>query len=343
MEELLRDTIEEVQSGHEPERGMDIMGSLVRAKYGAGKGAGGAGGPNTLTDSEIIGNAFVMMLAGHETTANTLHFTLLELANNPAAQRAVQADVDRIFGATDPSTWAYEHSINALQASYVGAAMNETLRLLPSVMDIPKWVPPSQSQVLVVDGTKHVLPGGLIIALNAMGAQRNPRSWPGRPSRLTGDETDLNDFVPERWFRTAESAAGDDDDDDEGEDYGGFRGPDTSAALFRPARGSFIPFSEGARSCLGRRIALVEIIAALAVVFQRYSVELAVDDWAGDAEVDRMPRVERAKLYQRAQARSRATIRGAQSVVTLKLHGQAHVPVRLVRRGEERFVDFMDP
>jgi len=42
---------------------------------------------------------------------------------------------------------------------------------------------------------------------------------------------------------------------------------------------------EGARSCLGRRLDQVKVIVVLSVIFQRYSLELAVDEWATDDEV----------------------------------------------------------
>ena len=41
----------------------------------------------TLSDSDIFGNAFVFMLAGHETIANALHFPLVLLALNWKIQR----------------------------------------------------------------------------------------------------------------------------------------------------------------------------------------------------------------------------------------------------------------
>jgi len=347
MNELLEEKKAGLRKGDGADRqGMDLMGALVRAKYQEGSGGGG-GGPQ-LSDSDIVGNAFIMLIAGHETTANAMHFTLIELANNPRAQRALQADVDRLFGGSDPSGWNYEANIAAMQASHLGACMNETLRMIPSVVEIPKKVSPAQDQVLALEGggRRALLPAGMTIALSAVAVQRNPRYWPARPSRTTGEATDLDDYVPERWFRPVDGGAAAKDDEaaeEEEEDFGGPTGPDTSASMFRPVRGSFVPFSEGARSCLGRRIAVVEMMAALAVVFQRYSIELAVDDWASDDDVAAMSRVQRAKVYQKAQARSRDTLRGAGSIVTLKLQGGAHVPVRVVRRGHERFVNFMDP
>lgn len=54
------------------------------------------------------------------------------------------------------------------------------------------------------------------------------------------------------------------------------------AAQFRPQRwraaqvrkGQFIPFSEGARACLGTKFAEVEFVAVIASLFARFRVEL---------------------------------------------------------------------
>lgn len=367
MQEFLHDKIEDAQRGDggdggdedRVDAGMDIMGQLVRAKYGKKatttsynkKSLKAKVDEAQLSDSDIMGNSFVILLAGHETTANTLHFTLVELATNPAAQRALQADVDRLLGRdSDPALWSYEDSINALMASNVAACMNEVLRLTPSVADIPKEVQPAASsdQVLALEGTRHVLPRGMTIMLNTIGAHRNPRYWPNSGSVISrqgkdgiGQGGDLDEFLPARWFRpslSSKKASTDAQEEAEEEDFGGFQGPDTSAQLYRPVRGSFIPFSDGARSCLGRRIAQVEMVAALAVLFQKYSVELAVDEWASDEAVESMDTEEKSKLYEQARQKSRETIRMASSLLTLKLHGQLKVPVRLVTRGEERFV-----
>ncbi|KAL2178023.1 cytochrome P450 [Thermothelomyces heterothallicus CBS 202.75] len=348
MDEFLRDKIDETRRGVPQREGMDIMGQLVQSSYGSESekaGSTGAKGDSTstfkLSDADIIGNAFIMIVAGHETTANTLHFALVELATNPATQRRLQQEVDALFGDSDPSTWEYEKNINALLASHVGATVNETLRLVPPVTVIPKVVTPDAEQTLRIDGRTYVLPPGLAISLVAVCAHRNPRWWPTRPSERTGAPTDLDDFLPERWYRTARDGSREAEEDgdivDKG-DYGGFQGSDVAASLYRPVRGSYVPFSDGPRSCLGRRIAMVEMGAVLAVIFQRYSIELAVDEWADDGEVEAMTPAQRRALYRKAQDKSRETIRGANSVLTLKLHGGAHVPVRLVKRGRERFV-----
>ncbi|KAK3903228.1 cytochrome P450 [Staphylotrichum tortipilum] len=341
MDEFLRDKADETLAGAPPSEGMDIMGHLVQSSYTPTTTTLPSQKKSTpthpkLTDSEIIGNAFIMIVAGHETTANTLHFTLLELANNPAAQRRLQRDIDALLGTSDPSTWDYERLVSPLLASHVGACVNETLRLMPPVTGIPKVVTPEQDQVITIDGKTHVLPAGLACTLVAVCAQRNPRWWPTRPSERTGKADDLDEFLPERWYRVRKDA--EEEKEEVGEDYGGFQGSDVSAALYRPVRGSYIPFSDGPRSCLGRRIAMVEMGAVLAVIFQGYSIELDVGEWAGEKEVEGMGAEERREVYRKAQEKSRAVIREADSILTLKLHGGRHVPVRFVKRGGERFV-----
>ncbi|KAI2469433.1 cytochrome P450 [Annulohypoxylon bovei var. microspora] len=341
LNEFLQDKIEDVKKGDNAEQGLDIMGTLVRTSYG--EKPANKSQIARLADSEIIGNAFINIVAGHETTANILHFAMIELATNPASQRRLQRDIDNILGDADPKTWDYDAKLNPLLGSMVGAAINETLRLVPPVVDIPKRVSPTQDQSLTIDGTRYLLPRNSTIGMVVVASQRSPRYWPTKPSKTSDSETDLDDFVPERWFQT--ELAKDSNSAVEGadtEDFGGYAGSDTSAQLYRPPRGSYIPFSDGARACLGRRMAIVELVATLAVVFQKYSIELAVDEWASDEKVSGMSKDEKAKLYKTAQKRSRETVKGATSVITLKLHGNKHVPIRLVRRGDERFVNWAD-
>jgi len=72
------------------EEGLDLMGAMIRSSGlidgTPNHGKAGAG----LTQSEIMGNSFVMFLAGHETAANSIHFAVLFLATRPDVQRKLQ-------------------------------------------------------------------------------------------------------------------------------------------------------------------------------------------------------------------------------------------------------------
>ncbi len=352
MKDLYDQKVVEAQSGEHSE-GMDIMGSLVRSKLAEEQRSGMRGGSPgraekgqvgqiSFSESDILGNAFVLIIAGHETTANSVHFALMMLAMNPGSQRRLQKDIESIFGNKLPEEWDYDSSINLCLGGMLGAVLNEELRLMPPVINIPKSVTKDQDQTIIIEGKKIVMPKGTMVNMNAVGVQRNPKYWPSR----NGSTNDLNDFIPERWLVKEDASHGIDTPeqaDSEEEDFGGFTGRDTAAQLFRPIRGSFIPFSDGSRSCLGRRLAQVEFVAVLSVIFQHYSIELAVDEWASDEEVEKMGNEERREVYGKARMRAEETIRAATTRITLKLHeGVGHIPCRIVRKGEERFIHLLD-
>ena len=50
-----------------------------------------------LTDKEIVAHAVTFMLAGYETTANTLAYASYLLALNPDIQEKLQSEIDSYF------------------------------------------------------------------------------------------------------------------------------------------------------------------------------------------------------------------------------------------------------
>ncbi|KEF62653.1 uncharacterized protein A1O9_00626 [Exophiala aquamarina CBS 119918] len=333
---------------------MDILGQLVKGQLQSETSK-----DVHLTDSEILGNMFVLILAGHETAANSIHFSLLHLALNPKTQRAVQQDLDRIFQGKPPSEWDYDRDLPALFGGMVGAVLNEELRLVPPVVGIPKSTIGVRDQQLTVDGNSCTVPGGIYISLNASAVHRHPKYWPfGKPTLPGGKpvhpvaniDNDLEEFRPERWLvddngdvQTAANGKKEMPGETVTSDgLGVNESADTSEKLFRPPKGAYIPFSEGYRACLGRRFAQVEILAALAVVLQNHSVELAVDQWASDEEVISMDEDTRADVWQKAASRARdLLLHNLSVIISLQMRG-GHVAVRFVPRGTERFPDDAD-
>ncbi|KAI9846135.1 MAG: hypothetical protein M1838_001394 [Thelocarpon superellum] len=340
---------EEVQHDY-PGAGLDLMGALVR---GAGitrdtspadaagweKGTDRSG--QLLSNDEILGNAFVFLFAGHETTAGVLRMTLLSLACNPSSQLRLQQDLDQIFGQRPITEWHYDKDILRLLGGMAGAVMNETLRLYPPIMGIPKSTR-QHEQPLSVDGRRVVVPAHTSIRLDAVGAQRNPRIWPrgpSPPSATLSSEEDLARFAPERWFVDAAHAAPETPMANSPTDVDGADAPEIPHTLFRPPRGAFMAFSEGPRACLGRRFAQVEILAVIAVIFRDYSIELAVDDFATPSELANMPMAGRQRLaaWEKARARADDMMRNnMKQRLTLQLVGR--VPLRIVPRGQEQFM-----
>ena len=50
-----------------------------------------------LTDEQVVGEAIGFLLAGYETTANTLAYTSYLLALNPDIQEKLQSEIDSYF------------------------------------------------------------------------------------------------------------------------------------------------------------------------------------------------------------------------------------------------------
>ncbi|KAM0262618.1 hypothetical protein ACHAQJ_001663 [Trichoderma viride] len=75
-----------------------------------------------MTDQSIIDNLITFLVAGHETTAATLTFTVYQLTKNPNVYRKVQDEIDHVMG-TSPVT--IDH-IGKLK--YLTAVIRETLR-----------------------------------------------------------------------------------------------------------------------------------------------------------------------------------------------------------------------
>ena len=352
MNQMVQSKKAKVLAGDEGEE-QDIMIALIK---GAGISAESKSGEQqppttqTLTDAEILGNAFVLILAGHETTANSIHFCLVFLALNVSAQRRLQADLDDIFKGRPVSQWSYDQYVPKLFGSMAGAVLNEELRVIAPVVGVPKCTLKNSPQTLTVGGKKCTVPGGTYIAFSTPGTHRNPNQWPTGPPAdpanpahpLSNLDNDLEEFKPERWLldtdakRTAADMPAADDDTDAAT-LGVNTAADTSAALYRPPKGAYIPFSEGYRSCLGRRFAQVEILAVLALIFTQYSVELSVDDFAADAEVEKMDEGARREVWGKAKTMVERKIREDMgSVITLQLR-KGSIGLRFVERGGERF------
>lgn len=220
---------------------------------------------------------------------------------------------------------------------------------------------------MTVGGRRFIVPQNAHITLNTPATHRNPKYWPTTCPPTASDaekEKDLDSFKPERWLLDAtkpsishlnpdgESAAfpphsssshsekrtGTETETETGdaEDVGGPSGRDTSPSLFHPQRGAYIPFSEGARSCLGRRFAQIEVLAVLAVIFRDYSVELAPPSHS-DEQIAAMDADEKRRVWHAEKERAEGLLSwGMMTIITIQMR-KGKVPLRFVRRGEERF------
>ena len=149
---------------------------------------------------------------------------------------------------------------------------------------------------------------------------------------------DLSDFRPERWLVEDTDQKPRDQSENAKHDV---EGPDTRAdtadELFRPVKGSYIPFSDGFRSCLGRRFAQVEILAVLAVIFKNYSVELDVSQHLPDKDFVTAAQAVKEAAWHKSKDRARELLdHHMMTIITIMLRKEKP-GLRFVKRGNERF------
>jgi cytochrome P450 len=133
-----------------------------------------AGDP--LTDSELRDQLVTLLLAGHETTATALAWTLHELARRPGQLRAAQRAAD-------------EHD-----EEYLTAVAKETLRLRPVIYEVARKL----TEPVEVGGYR--LPAGAVVAPAIGLVQTDPRNHPEpdefRPDRFLHGQPPANTWIP---------------------------------------------------------------------------------------------------------------------------------------------------
>lgn len=137
-------------------------------------------GGQGLSDAEVRDQALIFLLAGHETTATSLTFTLHLLGLHPEIQQKVRDEAIAVLGDRLP-----EHA-DTSRLTYSTMAIKEAMRLYPAVYVIPRLVVNDD----VVGGYR--LPAGSVAALSAWVTHRHPDFWddPERfdPERFTPDK-----------------------------------------------------------------------------------------------------------------------------------------------------------
>jgi cytochrome P450 len=129
-----------------------------------------------LSDEEVRDEAITILLAGHETTANALTWTLYLLSQNAAATARLHDELDRVLAGRPPSPSDYP------QLSYTRKVITESMRLFP-----PAWVI-GRRAIADYPLASYVLPARSIVFMSPYVMHRDARFY-REPER----------FDPERW------------------------------------------------------------------------------------------------------------------------------------------------
>jgi len=206
-----------------------------------------------LTDGEISDELVTMVIAGHETVAASLAWTLMLLAEHQPAQDRVRAELAAhpgpvpLLGHRDRLPWTR-------------AVIDEALRLFP-----PAWtISRRSSRADVIGG--HAVPAGTMVIISPWLLHRRGDSW-----------SDPLAFRPQRFL-----------DADAG-------------------RSGYLPFGQGPRLCIGRELALGEMVMVLSRLLSSHRLDLP-EGWTRPA----------------AQAQVAVHPRGGMPLVVTPLSGARH-------------------
>ena len=213
-----------------------------------------------LSDADVAGNVLTMLLAGEDTTANTLAWMIYLLWRNPDALALAQAEVRGVLGDdTVPTRLEQLHAMD-----YVEACAHETMRLKPVAPTIANQA----MRDTVVAGV--AMPAGSLMMFLMRGGALDERHFP-EPQR----------FDPTRWMKQERGQEGAPANGQRGlQGSEPARGPADAGSAKRVA----MPFGAGPRICPGRYLALLEMKMAMAMLLARFDIVAVETPEGGEAQ-----------------------------------------------------------
>lgn len=130
-----------------------------------------------LSDAELIAEAMVLFIAGHETTAMTLTWTMFLLERHPEILESVLNELETVLGGREPAP------ADASKLVILDRVIKESMRLLAPVPVLFLRVCAENAQV-----GRFRLPQGANVLVSPLATHHDPNVYP-EPRR----------FKPERW------------------------------------------------------------------------------------------------------------------------------------------------
>jgi cytochrome P450 len=156
LDEVVYRVINERRAGGEVQDNGDLMSMLLLAEDEDG---------NRMTDEQVRDEVLTLFLAGHETTANTLNWTLMLLAEHPEVEAKLHEELDTVLQGRTPTL------ADLRRLPYTNMVIQEAQRISPPVWMIGREV----TEDVTLKG--HVVPKGSMIGMFIYGTHHNPKYW----------------------------------------------------------------------------------------------------------------------------------------------------------------------
>jgi cytochrome P450 len=145
----------------------DLLGMLIESRDDADQ---------PMTIAQLRDECKTIFLAGHETTALNLSWTMWLVHSNPAIAQRLRAEIDQVLDGRTPRLEDIPKLV------YTEKVIRESMRLKP-----PAWLTQREALVDVEIGGYHI-PAGKNVAMSPLSMHNDPRWYPN-PEQ----------FNPDRW------------------------------------------------------------------------------------------------------------------------------------------------
>ncbi|KAH7050102.1 putative cytochrome P450 [Macrophomina phaseolina] len=208
-----------------------------------------AGTPHApRTQAALDEDGRTIVVAGADTTSNTLSNVFYYLAHHPDTYARLQTQLATLFpGGATTFTYARLSAHHAATAPLLDAIIHETTRLKPAVPSgTPRVTPPSGLRIRLSGADDDLfVPPDTDVYVPPYVIQRDARYFPNP-----------TDFIPERWLPVEQGGR-----------------PELVAD-----RNAMFPFQVGQYACAGKGLAMWEMRSVLARVALAYDVSFAEGD-----------------------------------------------------------------
>ena len=188
----------------------------------------------SLGDVELRDEIKTFLFAGHETTSTWCYGAIWSLCSYPEVQGKVHEDILK----HSPPNRDDPLDLEAVEnMEYFNAFMQEVLRMFPPIGMILRSNTKDENF-----GTPYTVPAGTRITIPIYLLHRHPKYW-----------DDPETFRPERWI---------------------FADEDERQAFMSKIQFAFLPFSSGARNCIGERFAKIEARLIMAELIRNFRFQI---------------------------------------------------------------------
>ncbi|KAJ7478616.1 cytochrome P450 [Mycena galericulata] len=224
----------------------DIMSLLVKANASENE-------KTRLSEDELLSQMRTIILGGHETTANSFSWAVLELARQPQIQSRLRGEIHRMQR-TVQARGSYEFTTADIESMpYLSAVVKEVLRFHPvsfnnfrqsatdDVLPLSQPITLRSGEVI----SELPVPKGMKVIISIAAYNRNKDVF----------GPDAHVFNPERWLN------------------GSMRKPDAPVGAYA----NLLTFAGGLRTCIGWRFAVLELQAFLIELLSDFEFTLTVE------------------------------------------------------------------